>query len=1423
MRRRDLAVIGLLFALPLIMFWAQTVGGRTLLPAENLYQYEPYAAYREQLGVPAVPHNHLLSDLVLQNMQWKAFIRESFALGEVPLWNPHQFSGIAFLAAGQQSTLYPFSVLYYMLPLSAAYGWFTVIQLWLAGVLMYGFARFGLGISRTGGAAAGVIYQLSAFFVISAVFPMIIAAAAWLPLILWMIEWIVRGKRIILALIVGAIALGCEILAGHVEITYYTLIIAAYYAAARLLWLGLTTSPQNENLTPNPSPKGEGLQQPADLLLASRQGGWGGRLRLVVGRGLLLLGMVLLGVALGAVQFIPTFEAASGNFRSESASLQQVLDWAHPKRDVIQFLLPNFYGSPAQHGYVDVFANQYVDLTAQEVISAAGARITRVDWGLKNYVEGALYVGILPLVLAAFAILLSLTPKRFVGTRNGASDNLTPQPPLRKEERGSHPARWTFALLALVALTFMFGLPTYALLYYGFPGISQLHSPFRWVFALTLCVAVLAGFGLDDLLSGVAAKWARRIGITLLGLGVLIGAALLLGRSLYPQIEPTLERLWTGLALAPNAFRDTRMFFSVQFVNVLILAVMLVGAGAVFVFANRNLTPKSTSPLNPLSQGRGDLQGDSLPPLSSRRGERGVRFVRPIELFAVLLIAADLMIASWGFNPASDPAWLDFTPPAIEWLQAQPGDWRYTTYEDPTNATSHLLNANMTLRYGLEDIRGYESIIPKTYFDFMELMIAPQVQRDYNRVAPIYTVYGDGFDPRQALASPYLDLLNVRYVVSYKQTDMSNIPGFDLAYEDDAVRIWENTDALPRTFLLTEIPRTSLDPIVQNRMFTPVEITRDTGREFFVDVSSDQASWLVVSQSYDPGWRAYVRPRGADENTESVLSVEPIYGALQMVRLQPGDWTVRLVYSPASFQIGLFASFISGIILLLIAGVGAWRRFVGQSEGTGVQRIARNSLAPILLNLFNRGIDMAFALVMLRILGPNDAGLYFYAGVIFIWFDIFTNFGLNLYLTREVARDRSKAGYLFFNTSALRIGLALLGVPLLLGFLGVRQSTVSPPLDMTAVVAIGLLYIGLLPNSLSTGLTSLYYAFERAEVPAAVATVATICKSVFGLAALLLGWGIIGLAGVSIATNVITLAILAWNGRALYAGMIRRVERPLMRRMLGESYPLMFNHFLATIFFQIDVVLIEAIHNPTMVGQYSVAYKWVSALNVIPSFFTQALLPVMSRQAHEDRAALKRMYTLAIKLLVSVALPTAVIFTFAAEFLAGVLGGAQYLPDGAIATQLMIWSIPIGWMNSLTQYVLIALDLQKRITTAFVLGVGFNIIANLILIPQYGYRAAALTTIASEAVLLVPFALLLQGSIGRLNWLDMLWRPLVAALIMLAVTGALWSVLPLGALIAGAVVYVVVLMGLRPLNADEQARLGPLLPGRVRRVLRVGA
>lgn len=1381
MRRRlpDLLALALLFSLPLLLFWPQTLGGRTLIPTENLYQFEPYASSRDAAGAPALPHNPLVSDLVLQNYQWKSFIRESLAQGEIPLWNPHQFAGIPFLAAGQQSTLYPFSLLYYILPLPAAYGWFTVTQLWLAGACMYALLR-GLSVGRFGAALGGVVYQLSGTFVISAVFPMIIAAAAWMPLVLLMAEFTIRQQPFLLGrpasipwVIGGALALGCNILAGHVEITYYTLIITAFYSAWRLI----------------------------GMLLERGTAVWTERMRRVAGRGAWLAALVALGLALGAAQFIPLFEVASINYRDGRSSLEQIRGWAHPPRDVAQFVLPNFYGNPTHHSYFDIFTLQTVPVT----VNALGQPITAIDWGIKNYVEGALYLGILPLLLAAYALVDAWTiyrqqrknsPQRHRDAQSDGKDEVHLRPGYSASPAAHQP--FFFAVLTAVALTFMFGLPTYAILYYGFPGINQLHSPFRWILAVTLGVAALAGIGADALERGRARRAARRLGWGALAAGLLVLVGLPLSRLFYDQLEPLLQRLIESMALAQNAFADARMFYSYQFPQVLVLGAALAGSGVVFL----NLTP---------SGGQG-----AAVPLQRR--------VTVWRAAALALVAADLMIASWGFNPASDPALLDYTPPAIAWLREQPGDWRYISIDEPNlGERGKILNANMTWRYGLDDVRGYESIIPRQYVEFMKLL-APQAQLDFNRVAPLYPDYhyeamGRAERLADILRSPLLALLNVRYAVSSTQFALpdSLTTLWSLAYEDQAVRIWELRETLPRVYGVSDAEIDALSiPTERIGAFT---ITHDSGREKLIDAEVTQPGWLVVSETYLPGWRAFIRPQGAGEDAEQAVEAQLVRGNFQGVRLsEAGAWTIRLSYSPTSFQLGAFSSFIGVVLLLFAGGVYLWRLFVAQPGGEdGVQVVARNSIAPIILNLFNRGIDFAFAFVMLRILGPEGSGVYYYAAFIFGWFDIFTNFGLNVFLTREVARDRAQAWRLLLNTSALRLLLMLIGAGLLAAFLAARQAWVAPPLAAEALLAIVLLYVGLLPNSLSTGLSALFYAFEKAEYPAAVTTIATISKAVFGVAALALGYGVVGLAAVSILTNLVTLAVLGWSARGLLTITRARPEGRLMRGMVGAGLPLMINHFLATIFFQVDVVLIEAIHGARMVGQYSVAYKWVAALNVIPAFFTMALLPGMARLAREDRPALLRTYRLAVKLLVSLALPTAVAFTVLAYPLTGLLGGAEFLPDGAIATQLMIWSIPIGWINSLTQYALIALDLQRRITRAFILAVTFNIITNLIFIPQYGYRAAALTTIASELMLLIPFALLLRGALGPLNWSALLWKPLAALGAMLAALLVGQGLPPLLALLAACAVYALVLLALRPLDAAESERLSPLLPVRLRR------
>ncbi|NIV30321.1 MAG: flippase, partial [Anaerolineae bacterium] len=67
-----------------------------------------------------------------------------------------------------------------------------------------------------------------------------------------------------------------------------------------------------------------------------------------------------------------------------------------------------------------------------------------------------------------------------------------------------------------------------------------------------------------------------------------------------------------------------------------------------------------------------------------------------------------------------------------------------------------------------------------------------------------------------------------------------------------------------------------------------------------------------------------------------------------------------------------------------------------------------------------------------------------------------------------------------------------------------------------------------------------------------------------------------------------------------------------------------------------------------------------------------------------------------------------------------------------IALQIIIWFLPFSFVNSVTQYVLIAIDQQRFLTRAFLIGVVFNVTANLIVIPTFSYKGAAIVTILSE-------------------------------------------------------------------------------------------
>ena len=112
--RADALALLVILALALLWFAPVLAPGLThasLLPYDNLAAFEPWRTLQPGL----IPHNDLLSDLVLENAVWKQHIRATLAQGELPLWNPQIFTGVPFLAAGQASTLYPLNLLFYVL------------------------------------------------------------------------------------------------------------------------------------------------------------------------------------------------------------------------------------------------------------------------------------------------------------------------------------------------------------------------------------------------------------------------------------------------------------------------------------------------------------------------------------------------------------------------------------------------------------------------------------------------------------------------------------------------------------------------------------------------------------------------------------------------------------------------------------------------------------------------------------------------------------------------------------------------------------------------------------------------------------------------------------------------------------------------------------------------------------------------------------------------------------------------------------------------------------------------------------------------------------------------------------------------------------------------------------------------------------
>src|SRR5258707_7994023 len=95
-------------------------------------------------------------------------------------------------------------------------------------------------------------------------------------------------------------------------------------------------------------------------------------------------------------------------------------------------------------------------------------------------------------------------------------------------------------------------------------------------------------------------------------------------------------------------------------------------------------------------------------------------------------------------------------------------------------------------------------------------------------------------------------------------------------------------------------------------------------------------------------------------------------------------------------------------------------------SSNAARRLALNTAAPMAARL----IDAAFAVVYLRLLGRSEVGAYQFLVIFTTYLDTLVDFGLNALVAREVARGRVAPGTAFRAVAGLRLGLWLVGLPL---------------------------------------------------------------------------------------------------------------------------------------------------------------------------------------------------------------------------------------------------------------------------------------------------------------------------------------------------------------------------------------------------------
>lgn len=431
-----------------------------------------------------------------------------------------------------------------------------------------------------------------------------------------------------------------------------------------------------------------------------------------------------------------------------------------------------------------------------------------------------------------------------------------------------------------------------------------------------------------------------------------------------------------------------------------------------------------------------------------------------------------------------------------------------------------------------------------------------------------------------------------------------------------------------------------------------------------------------------------------------------------------------------------------------------------------------------------------------RFLGDQDFGRYALATTVMFFVLLVDDFGINTWIVREVARDRSSAQRLFGVASGMKVAFIPLAV-LLVALVGLVMGY-----DRRTVVAISILAGYGVLSSFSALCGSMFRAHEQMQFDALLNIVEKGVIFAAGLLALHRGLGLFGLSWAFVLGGTVSLSFGLIVLRCRFFPPALYIDYQAARRIFRGAVVFGVSVFLTTLYNRVDMVMLSLMKPPEVWGWYAAAHRLLNFTNQVPLVFMIALFPRLSHESVASKEELSRIFAKGLKYLVILALPMVAGVIILAEKIILFFSGPGF---GNAVPALKVLAVDAGLVfpNILLAGLFGASNHQNRLVAVQATGLAANTLLNYLLIPRYAHVGAAYATVGTEVIVLGVCLSFACRKIVVVRGFGYLPKAVGATAVMGACVWALRGQHVLVAAAAGALVYGVLLLVTRALAVQE--------------------